>query len=100
MYVIVPPNCTDRLQLLDVSVNWAAKQFLRDKFENYNNNAAQKSSGNDIKAVDVRLSIIKPLAAKWMIDLYDYFVAHPQIIKNGFKHVGITDFLEQYFLEQ
>jgi len=25
LYVIVPPNCTDCLQLLDVSVNWAAK---------------------------------------------------------------------------
>ena len=35
MYVIVPPNCTDRLQPLDVSVNRAAKQFLRNKFENW-----------------------------------------------------------------
>lgn len=97
LYVIVPPNCTDRLQPLDVSVNRVARKFLRDKFENWyaDNIAAQKSSGNNIEAVDVRLSIVKPLAAKWMIDLYDYFVAHPQIIKNGFKHVGITDFLEQ-----
>ena len=35
MYVIVPPNCTDLLQPLDVSVNRAAKQFLRTKFENW-----------------------------------------------------------------
>ena len=39
--------------------------------------AAQKSSGNEIEPVDVRLAIVKPMAAKWMIDLYDYFVAHP-----------------------
>ena len=97
LYVIVPPNCTDRLQPLDVSVNRAAKQFLRNKFENWyaDNIAAQKSSGSEIEPVDVRLSVVKPMAAKWMIDLYDYFVAHPQIIKNGFKHVGITDFLNQ-----
>ena len=95
MYVIVPPNCTDRLQPLDVSVNRAAKQFLRTKFENWyvDQIAAQKDLGKEIEPVDTRLSIVKPISAKWMVDLYDYFLAHPQIIKNGFKHVGITDFL-------
>jgi len=30
--VVVPANCTDRLQPLDVSVNKAAKEFLRSQF--------------------------------------------------------------------
>ena len=34
MYVIVPPNCIDQMQPPDISVNRAAKQFLRSKFEN------------------------------------------------------------------
>ena len=95
MYVIVPPNCTDRLQPLDVSVNRAAKQFLRTKFENWYTDqiVAQKDLGKEIEPVDMRLTIVKPISAKWMVDLYDYFLAHPQIIKNGFKHVGITDFI-------
>ena len=95
MYVIVPPNCTDRLQPLDVSVNRAAKQFLRNKFENWyaDQIIAQKDVDEEIQLVDMRMSIVKPVSAKWMMDLYDYFLAHPQIIKNGFKHVGITDFL-------
>ena len=38
---------------------------------------------------------MEPMGAKWMTDLYNYLVARPQIIKNGFKHVGIIDFLEQ-----
>ena len=97
MYIIVPPNCTDRLQPLDVSVNRAAKQFLRRKFENWYADCivAQENTGKDIEPVDMKLSIVKPIAARWMIDLYNYLVANPQIIKNGFKHVGITDFLVQ-----
>ena len=30
--VLIPPNCTDRLQPLDVNVNKSAKEFLRRKF--------------------------------------------------------------------
>lgn len=56
---------------------------------------SQKSTDKDIEPVDMKLSIVKPIAGKWMIDLYNYLVANPQIIKNGFKHIGITDFLVQ-----
>jgi len=82
LYVIVLPNCTDRLQPLDVSVNRAAKQFLRSKFENWyaDSIVTQKNTGKEIEPVNMRFSIVKLIAAKWMIDLYDYLVAHPQII--------------------
>ena len=33
--LIVPANCTDRLQPLDISVNKAAKEFLRREFQNW-----------------------------------------------------------------
>ena len=46
----------------------------------------------------MRVSIFKPISVNWMVDLYDYFLAHPQIIKNGFKHVGITDFLAKQLI--
>ena len=95
MYVIVPPNCTDCLQPLDVSVNRSAKQFLRSKFEDWyaGRIIAQKDTGQEIEPVDMRLSIVKPIGAKCMIDFYDHIMAHPDIIANGFKHVGICDFL-------
>ena len=35
MYILVPANCTDRLQPLDISVNQAAKQFMHAKFEGW-----------------------------------------------------------------
>ena len=37
------------------------------------------------------MSVVKPVGAKWMLKLYDYFKAHPEIIQNGFKGTGITD---------
>jgi len=33
--VIIPANCTDRLQPLDLSINKAAKQFLHGKFQEW-----------------------------------------------------------------
>ena len=98
MYVIIPPNCTDQLQPLDVSVNQAAKRFLQINLKTgmyADNIVAQKNIGKDIEPVDLKLFIVKPIAVKWMIYLYSYLVSNPQIIKNCFKHVGITDFLVQ-----
>ena len=93
MYIFVPANWTDRLQPLDVSVNRAAKQFMWAKFEGWyaDRMIAQKYIGQDIKPVDLRFSVIKPIGAQWVIELYNYLKEHPNIISNGFKHVGITD---------
>ena len=33
--VLIPANCTDRLQPLDLSVNKAAKEFLRNQFQQW-----------------------------------------------------------------
>ena len=75
-YVIVPPNCTDRLQPLDISVNKAAKEFLRSRFQEWyaSKIAFQlKQSARVTEPVDLRLSLMKPIGAKWLIELYDYF---------------------------
>ena len=87
LYVTVPPNCTDRLQPLYVSVNRPAKEFLHSKFgEWYAEQVAiqMKDKGN-ITPIDLKLSKIKSIWANWMIQLYDYFKARSEIIINGFK---------------
>ena len=35
LYVLVPPNCTDSLQPLDLSVNKSAKDHLRTSFQKW-----------------------------------------------------------------
>ena len=99
LYVKVPANCTDRLQPLDVSTNKPAKDFLRSKFQTYAEKLSiqldeKSSKGTPLKPVDLKLSVVKPLGGRWMIDLYNHFKLNPQIIINGFKEVGIMDILK------
>jgi len=42
-------------------------------------------------AVDLRFSRMKPLGAKWLVDLFDYLKGKPEIIKNGLKEAGVLD---------
>lgn len=42
--VLVPPNCTDRLQSLDVSVNKAVKNQLHTKFQHWHASQVQYAS--------------------------------------------------------
>ena len=94
LYVIVPPNCTDRLQPLDISVNKPAKEFLRSKFQTWyaSQVSIQVQSGSTI--IDLKLSTMKPLGANWLIEIHDYFKKRPEIIMNGFKAAGIVDVLK------
>ena len=64
---------------------------MRDKFQGWYAEQIQQQISDQIKFPgDLRLSIIKPLLAKWFVELSDYVKAHPDIIKNGFKEAGIT----------
>ena len=98
MYLlIVPPNCTDRMQPLDVSVNKAAKEFMRRQFQEWyaekvSNQICQQEGQVDHSStvpIDFKMAIVKPLGAKWMIKLYDYMKGNPDIITNGFRKAGI-----------
>ena len=90
--VRVPANCTDRLQPMDLSVNKPAKEFMRRKFQEWYAIEVQKQldqGATDITPVDLRMSIMKPLGAKWLVSLYDYFKTNDSIVLNGFKAAGI-----------
>ena len=87
--ILIPANCTDRLQPLDISVNKAVKDFLRSKFQEwFAKQVKSQLSGETAKApVDLRLSVVKPEGARWMISMCDYLKSKPEIISNGFKDI-------------
>lgn len=89
--VLIPANCTDRLQPLDLSINKVAKEFLRTQFKEWyaQKLCLQLNEGKVTETIDLKLSVIKPLGAKWMVALHDHVKSNPDLVKNGFKEAGI-----------
>ena len=95
---IVPINCTDQLQPLDVSVNKAVKDHLRKQFQDWYSDQVckqlQRQPHKDptvlTKPIDLCMNVVKPLSGKWMMAVHQYIKSRPDIIKHGFHESGIT----------
>ena len=95
-YILIPTNCTDQLQPMDLSVNKPAKDFLRQKFQHWYAQIICNQLGKKVsEAVDMRLSVMKPLLSEWAVEMHKYFKVHSDIIINGFHAAGITDILKE-----
>ena len=83
--VLIPPNLTDRLQPLNLSVNKSVKDFLKRQFQEwYADLVSAQVQKCQVELIDLRLSIVKSLGAKWMDKLYDYLKSKHEIVCNGF----------------
>ena len=73
LIALVPANCTDKLQPLDVSVrNFYVGNFTNGMLARYH------------------LTRVKPLTATWLIKLMDYLKMNPEIAINGFRRAGLV----------
>ena len=97
---LLPPNTTDRLQPLDISVNKCAKDFLKRKFEEwYLNEIMKQLEVKDVESaklqpIDLGMPVLKELGASWMVEMAKYFGENPQIVVNGFIKPGIPGALD------
>jgi len=102
--VYVPACCTDILQPLDVSVQKAVKHHVRQSFEDWyadkivkqiNENKGSESEDEVIQPVDLSLTRLKPLSAKWLVKMVQHIKNNPEIVRSGFRETGISDTLAE-----
>ena len=95
--VRVPPNMTHLLQPLDLTVNGSAKSYLKRRFTEWFSGkiSEELDAGKQLEQIEIKLHLskLKPLHAKWLVDLYNYLtsVKGQEIIANGWKSAGITE---------
>ena len=95
--VSVPANMTHFFQPLDLTVNGQAKKFCKEKFTTWYSQEVQRqldsgTSFEDIE-VDLRMSVIKPLHAGWLVALYDYLTGAEgrRCIFKGWEKAGVKE---------
>ena len=68
--VKVPANMTRIFQPLDLIVNRSAKVFMKKRFTEWHSRCIVQELDNG-KDIQLKMSILKPLHAQWIIDLYN-----------------------------
>ena len=99
----LPPNMTDRLQPMDISVNKPAKEYLKKEFEDwYSEQVMQQLDGKDIddlesteiQPINLGMPVLKEVSAKWLVEMVEYITNNPQFIVNGFIRSGISSAID------
>ena len=92
--ILLPANCTDKLQPLDIAVNKPMKDYLKSKFQQWYALEVRKQleiTGVAQVKVDVGLQVIKSPSANWIISGWQELEKRPDIAINGFRKSGILD---------
>ena len=66
------------------------KQFI----EWYSSRVYNDKANAEPTPVDLRLSIMKPLNARWIVSAYNHLKENTKAVINGFNEAGITQILE------
>ena len=82
--LFVPAACTDKLQPLDVAVNYDYKDVLKGEFHEWYSTQVLKSLNDDddtgiAAQVDLKTSTLKPLHPNWVINTHNRMSQRPEV---------------------
>ena len=99
VFVLIPANCMDKLQPLDLSINKPLKDELKRSFQSWYAEQVRKQLEEvpvSRVAVDVGLTVVKTPSANWIISAWRSIQQRPQLAINGFREAGLLDANEKY----
>ena len=97
--VFVPGNCTSELEPLQLAVNSCFKVELKERFTVWYAECVQSAMRlhpDDVQVAiksvqpDLRLSVMKPLHARWITEAFGTLQQKRDIVENGWHQPGIT----------
>ena len=90
--VIVPHNFTNKSKPLDLSVNKTSKSFIKynDWFADQVFTLQNGKYPTDVKTSS-KLSNLKPIHARWIVDWYNHVIKEKEMIARGFKSAVILE---------
>ena len=88
---LLPPNTTDLLQPMDLTVSKPAKSFLKNAFSQwYADQLLQQLEDDDIPldqmeldVIDIGLPVLKELEAKWLVMMAQCIEDNIQLMSTG-----------------
>lgn len=93
-YVFVPASCTGLLQPNDLNINNVFKTAMMNRFTQWYAGCVQEvvekgQSAADVK-IDLRASVMKPVHAAWLIEVYADLENRRDTIRIGYTLAGIV----------
>ena len=90
--VIVPANCTNKLQPLETFINKPFKEAMEKRFQLwYTSEVCELLKESKLVTVDVSTAAIKHTSSKWIMSTWKEIQGHPDIAINGFRKEEILN---------
>ena len=92
--VIVPHNGTIKFKPLNISINQSAKKFISNKFNTWYADRVSKQLSDGVAPAEVKVSLklsdLKPLYARWIVETYNRWIVDPYTIILNAKMIPLS----------